>query len=423
MNNLFPQASCLQMEIRLGDIATNLRRLRELLAGERFAENTLVVLPELWATGFDYPRAAFLAEQTPEILAELRRTAAQNTLWFAGSLLEKSGHGEAPYNTLFLVGPDGVVGKYRKHHLFSFWREDQYLRAGKEPLPISTPFGSLAGLVCYDLRFPEISRQQIFSGCRLLVVVAQWPLIRLDHWQILLRARAVENQVFIVACNGFGTIGKETLAGHSMVIDPTGQVLVEAGGGAEVIKTELVEAEVDAVRSRFCSVGERPWSEWNKNKIVELAPLKACLAKIRRQHSKIVFTNGCFDLLHAGHISYLEQARACGDCLVIGLNSDRSVRTLKGPSRPVNNERDRAGVLAALGCVDFVVIFDEETPQNLITALRPDILIKGADWPEERIVGAAEVKAAGGEVRRISFESQISTTAIIEKILASQRRK
>ncbi len=89
----------------------------------------------------------------------------------------------------------------------------------------------------------------------------------------------------------------------------------------------------------------------------------------------------------------------------------------------MNNERDRAGVLAALGCVDFVVIFDEETPQNLITALRPEILVKGADWPEERIVGAAEVKAAGGEVRRISFESQISTTAIIEKILASQRRK
>ncbi|MCI5218295.1 MAG: D-glycero-beta-D-manno-heptose 1-phosphate adenylyltransferase [Candidatus Electrothrix sp. LOE2] len=140
---------------------------------------------------------------------------------------------------------------------------------------------------------------------------------------------------------------------------------------------------------------------------------------MRDQGSRIVFTNGCFDLVHAGHVSYLEEARRCGDCLVIGLNSDRSVRALKGPSRPVNSELERARVLAALGCVDFVVLFDEETPLGLITTLLPDILVKGADWPEERIVGAAEVKAAGGKIVRIAFTCQTSTTAVIDKITSA----
>ncbi|MCI5160448.1 MAG: D-glycero-beta-D-manno-heptose 1-phosphate adenylyltransferase [Candidatus Electrothrix sp. AX5] len=140
---------------------------------------------------------------------------------------------------------------------------------------------------------------------------------------------------------------------------------------------------------------------------------------MRAQGSKIVFTNGCFDILHAGHVSYLEEARRCGDCLVIGLNSDRSVQALKGPSRPVNSELERARVLAALGCVDFVVLFDEDTPLRLITALLPDILVKGADWSEDQIAGAAEVKAAGGKIVRIPFICQTSTTGIIDKIAGS----
>jgi rfaE bifunctional protein nucleotidyltransferase chain/domain len=424
MKDLFPHVACLQMEIRSGDIETNLARFRDALAAEQFHENTLVVLPELWAVGFDYLRIESLAERTPEILDALTRSAAKGKIWFAGSLPERQEQG-APCNTLFLVGQDGVAGKYQKHHLFSFWREDNYLQAGKEPLPISTPFGSVAGLVCYDLRFPEISRNQIFAGCRLIVVVAQWPLVRLDHWRILLKARAVENQAFVVACNGCGTVGAAVgtgkLAGHSMVVDPVGQVLAEAGEAAEVIRSELAEAEIDAVRSRFCTGGERPWPGRDRTKIVGLAELQERLTGIRRQNSRVVFTNGCFDLLHAGHVSYLEQARSCGDCLVVGLNSDRSVQALKGPSRPVNNEQDRARVLAALGCVDFVVIFDDETPLRLLTTLLPDILVKGADWPEERIVGAAEVKAAGGGVRRIPFDCQTSTTGIIEKIRLSRQ--
>uniref|UniRef100_UPI0040565F27 D-glycero-beta-D-manno-heptose 1-phosphate adenylyltransferase n=1 Tax=Candidatus Electronema sp. TaxID=2698783 RepID=UPI0040565F27 len=213
--------------------------------------------------------------------------------------------------------------------------------------------------------------------------------------------------------------GEGRLAGHSLLIAPDGQILAEAGEGAECVQARLDEAELDKLRSRFCTAGERPWPGWDKNKIVSLETLQARLALIRRQGSKVVFTNGCFDLLHAGHVDYLEQARACGDCLVVGLNADSSVRRLKGSSRPVNSEADRAGVLAALGCVDFVTIFAEDTPQQLISALLPDVLVKGADWPEEQIVGAAEVKAAGGAVRRIVFRHQQSSSGMISRILRS----
>ena len=139
MSNLFPCAACLQTEIRTGKIEVNLQRFRELLAAQKFSANTLVVLPEVWASGFDYPNAAALAEQTPTVLGELQQVAAERSLWFAGSLLEPQ-LGTKPCNTLFLVGPDGVAGSYRKQHMFRFWQEEDYLQAGQEPLPISTPF-------------------------------------------------------------------------------------------------------------------------------------------------------------------------------------------------------------------------------------------------------------------------------------------
>ena len=413
--SIFPRTACLQMEIRVGDVEANLQQLRELFVEQEPAANILFVLPELWATGFDYPNIATLAEQTPRVLSELQQLAARHTIWFAGSLPEKRAQG-APCNTLYLTGPEGVVGRYRKHHLFSFWQEDQYLQPGTVPQPIDTPFGPLGALVCYDLRFPEISRAQTFGGCRVIVVSAQWPMLRLDHWKLLVKTRAVENQAFVVACNGCSMSGSYELAGHSMIVGPDGQVLVEAGEESTVISAELVEQDLEELRTRFCSGGERPWSGDDQNKVVELTKLREQLALHRQQGSRVVFTNGCFDLLHAGHVSYLEQARRCGDCLVVGLNSDRSVRALKGSFRPVNSEQDRARVLAALGCVDYIVVFDEDTPRKLISILLPDILVKGADWPEDKIVGAAEVKAAGGRVQRIVFEHQVSTTDVIKKI-------
>jgi len=137
----------------------------------------------------------------------------------------------------------------------------------------------------------------------------------------------------------------------------------------------------------------------------------------RLKSDRIVFTNGCFDILHRGHVEYLQEAAALGDRLVVGLNSDASVRRLgKGDDRPLNDQDSRAKVLAALRCVDAVVIFDEDTPLELITALQPDVVAKGGDWKPEQIVGADVVKARGGEVRSLKLVDGFSTTALVEKI-------
>lgn len=149
-----------------------------------------------------------------------------------------------------------------------------------------------------------------------------------------------------------------------------------------------------------------------KNKIVSLHTLKARLTEDRRQGKKVVFTNGCFDILHAGHVSVLEFSRSKGDVLVVGLNSDESVRRLKGPSRPVNKQADRALVLAALESVSYVCIFSEDTPYNLIKAVRPDVLVKGGDYKPSEIVG----REFAGKVVRFALLKGRSTTGIIKKV-------
>lgn len=147
------------------------------------------------------------------------------------------------------------------------------------------------------------------------------------------------------------------------------------------------------------------------------------LAETLRQErgaSRIVFTNGCFDLLHAGHVHYLQEARSLGDKLVVALNTDASVQKLKGPTRPVQHELDRAEIMAALGCVDYVTLFGDETPLKLIELLGPDVLVKGGDWAPEKIVGSSFVLGRGGEVKSLAFQPGRSTSSIIEKILAGK---
>ncbi len=142
----------------------------------------------------------------------------------------------------------------------------------------------------------------------------------------------------------------------------------------------------------------------------------ARVGRVRAGGGRIVFTNGVFDLLHPGHLRYLQQARQLGDALVVGVNSDRSVRAIKGEGRPVMLENERAEILAALSCVDVVVLFDEDTPLALIARLQPDVLVKGADWPEDGMIGRDIVEARGGRVVRVPFEAGYSTTSIIDKI-------
>jgi rfaE bifunctional protein nucleotidyltransferase chain/domain len=146
----------------------------------------------------------------------------------------------------------------------------------------------------------------------------------------------------------------------------------------------------------------------------QLAPL---LQTARAQGKRIVFTNGCFDLMHVGHTRYLQAAKDLGDLLVVGINSDESVRSLnKAPDRPIVSELQRAEVVAALGCIDYVILFNEPDPQGLITALQPDVLVKGGDWAVERIVGREIVEARGGVVRTIPLVPGVSTTSLIERI-------
>lgn len=151
-------------------------------------------------------------------------------------------------------------------------------------------------------------------------------------------------------------------------------------------------------------------------RILDRNKIKDELSSLRGK-KKIVFTNGCFDLLHVGHIRYLQEASTLGDVLVIGINTDASVKKLKGEGRPVQTEMDRAEILSALGCVDFVILFSESTPKELIELVQPDVLVKGGDWAVEKIVGSDFVLSRGGKVKSLSFHAGKSSSALIEKLL------
>ncbi|HVN70886.1 MAG TPA: D-glycero-beta-D-manno-heptose 1-phosphate adenylyltransferase [Desulfomonilia bacterium] len=195
---------------------------------------------------------------------------------------------------------------------------------------------------------------------------------------------------------------------------------------------ETVQAHVNALVTTFPDMlqsylalarytariaGQRfPEEMFGGSKLKDADDLLYLLKPKRQRGMKVVFTNGCFDIIHAGHVIYLNKARALGDCLVVGLNSDASVKMIKGKDRPVNNQTARAVVLGALECVDHVVLFEEDTPLKLIERVKPDVLVKGGDWHVDDIVGSGIVKSSGGRVLTIPFEDGFSTTSIIEKI-------
>lgn len=412
----------LQFEIIPGDIQGNLEQLKRGLAKLDPSPQSLIVLPEMWATGFVYEQLGELSEKIPGLLVELEELAASLQIILAGSLPQSKGAAEGQekrlYNTLFFsgIGSAGDCG-IAKQHLFSLWQEDLWFQAGNSPPPVALPGGDLlGGLVCYDLRFPEAARDQCRQGAEILVVSAEWPRARIAQWRILLQARAIENQAFVVAANCCGNWDGMRMGGHSLIVAPDGEILAEAGAVGESCLLPLQREVQQELRERFNSVAPCPWSFEDSDKVFSLEGLAKIVGRRRSAGQKIVFTNGCFDIIHAGHVDYLQKARRQGDFLVLGLNNDQSIRSIKGPTRPINNEQHRARVLAALGCVDAVVLFGEDTPLGLITTLCPDVLVKGADWEEGKIVGAAEVLAAGGRVERIVFVNATSTTAVIDQI-------
>ncbi len=160
-----------------------------------------------------------------------------------------------------------------------------------------------------------------------------------------------------------------------------------------------------------------------REKIKEKKDLCQIVQALKGKGKRIVFTNGCFDLLHVGHIRYLEKAKSLGDILVVGVNSDRSVREIKGPLRPILSEEERAEVISGLGCVDYVTLFDEPTPLQLITSLQPHVLVKGGDWAKETVVGKEVIEASGGEVVIVPYIEGPSSSNIIETIIRRHEKR
>ncbi|MGZ3494235.1 MAG: D-glycero-beta-D-manno-heptose 1-phosphate adenylyltransferase [Thermodesulfobacteriota bacterium] len=160
-----------------------------------------------------------------------------------------------------------------------------------------------------------------------------------------------------------------------------------------------------------------------KKKIKERKELLRIIKNLKAKGKRVVFTNGCFDLLHLGHVRYLEEAKALGDVLVVGVNSDSSVRKLKGPKRPILPEEERTEILSGLGCVDYITIFNEADPLKLITSLKPNLLVKGGDWTREQIVGREVVERSGGELVIIPFVQGASTSNVIDTILKRFQQK
>ncbi len=408
------------------DIHRNMQAVEQAVESAAGEGSSLLLLPELWSTGLlSVHRAREAASRTPDLVSHIGKLAAGSGLTVVGSLPEPAPdcidrqEGGSIWNTAYVIDPHGICCKYRKINLFRPMGEHRVFRPGDTPVVFDVPglSGLRAGLLtCFDLRFPELARALVWRGASVLLVSALWPMVRREHFELLLRARAVENQCFVVAVNACGIAGNTEFAGASCVVDPSGNVLLQCGGDTSLSVQDVDLSVVDQVRKRFLTAC--PPAHWacGEKKIL---PLDALLDEIGHRRSagqKVVFTNGCFDILHAGHVDYLQQARRQGHMLVVGLNSDRSVREIKGPERPINSEQMRASVLAGLCSVDYVTVFDDPTPESLISRLVPDVLVKGADWAEDEIVGAALVKERGGRVVRIPFTHAVSTTETIGKI-------
>jgi predicted amidohydrolase len=252
-------AGFLQFDVQSGAIEKNLSQvskgLAEIADSHRQISPGIIVLPELWATGFAYEKLPALAGTIPEVLEKLQKLSAEYQVIIAGSLPEYSDN--SYFNTLFITGTEGTVGTFRKQRLFSPMAEDTFFAPGTCSSPVHTSFGPVAGLVCYDLRYPELLRDQTALGANLLVVPAQWPAARINHWRILVQARAIENQMFVVAANRCGKTADTTFGGHSMIVGPDGAILLEAGDGMEYRGTMLDHAMVLSARSLFSTLPKK----------------------------------------------------------------------------------------------------------------------------------------------------------------------
>jgi predicted amidohydrolase len=242
----------LQLEIITGDIKSNLRGLKDELEKLSPPENSLLVLPELWITGFSYTQMDNLYLEIDDVFSELQKSANELDICFAGTFPEKAKDNKY-YNSLWIIDSEGKTGPYRKQFLFP-GEELCFVPDQDPPKIIDSRWGRLGGIVCYDLRFPNVSRKLAQQGADILICASQWPALRVDHWKALLLARAIENQIFIVGCNGIGRNGDTLLGGHSMIISPDGMILKESGDSIDSCVVEIDMKEIWEVRQRFNSV-------------------------------------------------------------------------------------------------------------------------------------------------------------------------
>jgi omega-amidase len=251
-----------QMDCHLGRPEQNFRRVEPLVAEAARRGSQLVILPELWSTAYDLENAGRHASPLADSgddagwFGRFARLAREHNLWLTGSLLEQQG--DRFYNCMPLYQPQGrLAGVYRKIHLFRLMQEEQYLAAGDRTALPDTPWGLTGLAICYDLRFPELFRSYALAGARLIVLPAEWPHPRRSHWRTLLRARAIENQCFVAACNRVGSSQGNDFFGASAVIDPWGETLIE-GGETECLLTVTVDLEqADAARRRIPVFSDR----------------------------------------------------------------------------------------------------------------------------------------------------------------------
>ena len=246
-----------QMNIMLGESAANLAAARDWAAQAAARGADVLVLPELWTSGYDLARAGELADSPGTgAFAEVAALARQHSIAICGSQLARQPG--RPTNTAVLYGADGaLLGSYSKIHLFGLMHEDQFLAPGKAAPIIDAPWGRSALAICYDLRFPELFRSYALRGAGVIFLPSEWPFPRLEHWRTLVRARAIENQCFVVACNRVGSDQASRFCGHSLVVDPWGEVLAEAAEDETLLVTTLDLALVGSVRARMSVLRDR----------------------------------------------------------------------------------------------------------------------------------------------------------------------
>jgi len=247
-----------QMDIELGNQQENLRRVSAMAGRAAAAGADLLVLPELWSTGYDLENGAQHASPTDQgVFAAAAAIARRERIALLGSCLSVMPQGGYGNTAVWFDAAGQNQGEYSKLHLFRLMDEDQYLTAGDAPTLVETKWGLIGLTICYDLRFPELFRHYALQGANVIFVPAEWPHPRLAHWRTLLRARAIENQLFIVACNRVGQAKGSDFCGHSCVIDPWGEVLVEMDETAGLATVSIDTALVDEVRQRIPVFADR----------------------------------------------------------------------------------------------------------------------------------------------------------------------